>query len=152
MATRGWIDEVANSGPNPRMFASPFSDAGGFMPPMSPMTPVTSSFCWSNSICEKCNQFASCMKSSQNKICCECLLKICFPPQQLHQEKPPKTCMVCLSSNTNDKNVLCWEKDGNEMVMCLNCVFEFVLLKKAKSDFKSLMTSNNEKEESESVK
>jgi hypothetical protein len=137
MATRGWIDEVANAGPNPRMFASPFSDAGGFMPSM---TPTFTQFVWSHGNCDKCNQFSTCMKSTKNKVCCECLLDICFPPPQ--QEKPPKMCMVCLTSIKNEKNVLCWEKDGNEIIMCLNCVFEFILLKKAKSDFKSMIESS----------
>lgn len=149
-----WIEATLNTGPNSGMFVSPFSFAGPKTPStnwfdmMAPVREPSSGFIYSNSTCSKCNEYANCLKSHHNadkSICSKCLMTFIFPKE----ETKTTNCMICMKNET-DKNVLKWEKDDNKMTMCLNCVFDFILMKKAKEDFKSQVASIDKNEEEQS--
>lgn len=69
-------------------------------------------------------------KSGQ-QLCFECIhAKVTEP--KLPQLTSVDQCMICLE---NEKDVFCWKRHGQDMRMCLDCVFDNTLFNKASTSF-----------------
>lgn len=100
------------------------------------------------SICDACKKDFS--KDSTLLICGKDR-QLCFDCIYTKVTEPKLTsvgqCMICLIDN---KDVFFWKRDGQPMMMCLDCVFDNTLFNKASTSFPThkFLTTDDESNES----